>query len=147
MSGSTQFLLVNPEVISISSHRHDAEGDELIWETGIAPEGISDMGGRVVFGTLQAGCDSGGGAVIVASIFRQPEGELLELEAFEEAFVDSDALETLYDIARASLRQVLSFIEVQIDLPRKAPEPQIGYLTRQHEDRETEELYEEPGAS
>ena len=132
--------LVDLDVLRSRAEKGAHNEPHIYWYVDFAPEPEESLAGRVVFGTLHAFGAKGGGEVMVGSIVLVPDDGDVSTEAFREALVESDALETLYDYARTALRTSLALVDVKVKLPRVAPEPVVGLLVRPdgNEDSDTE---------
>jgi hypothetical protein len=137
MTEKSIFRAADLEVIEVGGG-NGAARQHLHWRVGIAPTAEADIGGRVVYATLHANDETGGGEVTVGGLILHHPADLeLELDAFRAGIDGSDALECFYDAARSALRVVCATVGIQVDVPVKAPSPEFGLLRpREVEDDE-----------
>ncbi|PKQ36543.1 MAG: hypothetical protein CVT61_00260 [Actinobacteria bacterium HGW-Actinobacteria-11] len=125
-----ELVLIAPEVMDASVMRQPVDEPHLHWLVGYAPEAGPEDNTRVVFGTVHAASEFGFGEVTVACMMKCPEQSALTADQFKAVLSESDALETLYDIARVAFRAVTAVTEVDVELPHKAPVPDMSELVR-----------------
>lgn len=127
---SESFLLSSPELLAVSASQPVSEemSDHVVWTVSYHPTLSSSKRGpwRPVVGTLHAADQSGNGDVSVGAILKNIHGA--DPDDFEAALADSDALETLYDVARSHLLPVMRSVGCDIVLDRKAPEVELHEL-------------------
>lgn len=89
------------------------------------PEPIDDLPGPYlsVIGSLHAANATGWGDISVGALLHVLE-EVPD-EALEAEIKSSDAIETLYDIARSHLGPLLNTVDCDLSLTRKAPEVEL----------------------
>ncbi|KJL26203.1 hypothetical protein RL72_01138 [Microbacterium azadirachtae] len=131
--------LLSPEVIDVSSVRRPVEKPHLNWLVGYAPERDEDDLGRIVFGTIHAGASNGFAEVTVACLMGYPAEAEPGTEKFKKLLKKSDALEALYDVARIAFRSTAAITDIGVELPRKAPDPEMNELVRASDDSQAEE--------
>lgn len=144
MVDKSVFRAVDIETIDLQSGISPTES-HVTWKVGIAPEAESDLGGRVVYGTLHAYGPSGGGEVTVAGlILHYPSDLELSVEQFREGIEESDALECFYDAARMALRVATAIVSVAPELPVKAPAAVFGLLQKRNQEASDTDLDDVP---
>ncbi|WP_022889493.1 hypothetical protein [Agromyces italicus] len=127
---NTRFRITDPEVSFVAAHRAEAETPHLHWNVGYAPDLVEGLDARVVLATIHAAGASGGGDIEVSALFWRSTDAPWNLDTLAADLQASDAIETLYDFARVSLRSVLALTDAEIALPVKAPEAQVSALVR-----------------
>lgn len=132
-SRTERFLLANLDVLELSARYSQSSELHTGWSIGYAPE-REENGGRVVFGQLHSvGSLARGHAMVSAQIFDVP-GSSTSDDEMEQVLTNSIAAETLYDYARTTLSTALGAIEVDVNLPRESPVPEITQLVRRDSD-------------
>jgi hypothetical protein len=121
---------VSPDIVALRAATDTGSKPHLEWYVGWAPEEDDGVHGRVVLGTLHAFGDNGGGEVTVAATVIYPKSVDPSNEEFADALIDSEALETIYDIAHIALRSILATINAQVEIKRKSPKPTMSMLER-----------------
>lgn len=124
------FAVIDPVVIDVSASLRSTEESFVTWFVGFAPEAEVGADARVVFATLHGSGESGGAEATVACMVRVPDEQGESSEKFKNEFLESDAVQTLYDITRIAFRSVAAISGVVIDVPKEAPEPETGELVR-----------------
>jgi hypothetical protein len=119
--------VVSPVVSSIWAASAPNEPD-ITWTIGYAPETEPDGDLRVIFGTLDASGETGGGSVRVSCFVTGTGSD--SVEDVEAALSGDLALETVYDVARVALRTVLATVDADAVIPTKAPAPTLEQLVR-----------------
>ncbi|MBU1251659.1 MAG: hypothetical protein KJ659_02745 [Actinobacteria bacterium] len=142
MIEQSAFRAVDVEPMDVHADSNPTSA-HLHWRVALAPEAETDIGGRVVYATLHARGQSGGGQVTVAGlILHHPKTLELSLEEFRDGIDESDALECFYDAARGALRLAAALVNVVLEVPTKAPPPEYGLL-RKREAMIDEEISED----
>lgn len=126
--------ILGPEVMEVRAMRATIEEQHLNWFVSFAPERDEDNIGRVVYGTIHAAGESGVGEVTVACMMGISAEDDPGVEGFGDLLAQSRALETLWDVARMALRSAMSPTEIEVSLPAKAPDPEMGQLVRSDQD-------------
>lgn len=125
---SIPLQLVAPEVMGVRASRQPVEEPHTNWYVDYAPERDDDTGARVVFGNLHAAGTDGIADVTVACMMRYPADDEPGTEEFAAVLAQSDALETLWDIARVAFRTIAAVVGIDVEVPSKAPEAEISQL-------------------
>lgn len=131
--------LLSPEVMEVTAMRQIIEKPHINWIVGYAPERDEDDTGRVVFGTIHAADSDGFAEITVACVMGYPADVEPGTEKFKKLLKKSDALEALYDVARIAFRSATAVTDIDVQLPRKAPDPRMSELVRASEDSHEEE--------
>lgn len=118
-----------PETISIWADKRPASEVHLNWIVGYAPVSDPHPNGRIVYGTIHGASEEGVADVTVASTMLYAD-EDEPGESFPEILRSSHALEALWDTARIAFGAVSGTMGLAIELPRKAPEPELSELKR-----------------
>lgn len=124
------FHLSSPDVVRVRASSARSRKAHGSWFVDYAPEKESDRDARVVFGTIHFASEASYGDITVAGLLHDSPGVAYEDGDLERLIAGADAIETLYDFARVSLRTVLAVIGSDVQLPTTAPEPTIGQLKR-----------------
>ncbi|EPR76271.1 hypothetical protein ADILRU_1405 [Leifsonia rubra CMS 76R] len=74
--------------------------------------------------------ESGGGYTTVAAMVEYPEDCDPSSEEFENALRDSEAVESLYDLARTVLRTVCATVDSIPQIETEAPRAEYGQLQK-----------------
>ncbi|MEN0022005.1 MAG: hypothetical protein AAGC61_01900 [Microbacterium sp.] len=139
-----QFVLSSPEVLQLrAAHAQPSTEYHIGWDVtfatdiGLVVESVSYWS---VIGTLHVGDATGWGDISVGALLAvhgDPPDDV------ERALRDSEALETLYDIARNHLRPLLSTIDSDASLPRKSPDATVErYEDSDDDDTATQDVEE-----
>lgn len=121
--------LFAPIVFRISSSRAASTDENVSWRVVWDEEaGSRDHGPqRVVMGTLTAEGGTGRGEVTVAGFVRGFDPSIYEDPDAEIG--SSEAIETLYDVARSHITGVLGIIGVEVAIPRQSPQAEVHRIT------------------
>lgn len=126
-------VLIAPEILAVRASQQQIDDPHIEWYVGYAPERDDANGARVVFGTIHAASAQGVADVTVAGMMRYPASEEPGTEAFADILAESDALETLWDIARGTFRAIATIANLDVEVPAKAPVAEISQLMRSEE--------------
>lgn len=129
---STDLRLSEIETFEVKAERRGTK-KHTSWSIGLAPEEEEGTSARVVFGTLHAYGENGGGEVLIAGLVSYPEGAYPDTSTVQAAMKESDTAEVLYDAARLVLGAALALTDVPLRLPRRAPKAKFGVLKRLEE--------------
>lgn len=124
------FRISDLEVFSVSADFGPSESPHVSWTVGYAPELDAALKARVIIATLHTVGSSGRGTIHVGALLLGEAGAALEGAELERQLSNSDALETLYDFARVSLRSVLAVVDADAAVSRESPSPTFGVLER-----------------
>ncbi len=130
---NARFRITDPQVSFVRAHRDGAEEPHVHWYVGYAPDLTEDRDARVVLATVHAAGANGGGDVEVSALLWRTTDEPWDVEELASDLEISDAVETLYDFARVSLRSVLALTEADVTVPTKAPAPVIRELVKRED--------------
>lgn len=130
--------LVAPEVMGVRASQQPVAEPHLNWYVDYAPERDDDLDGRVVFGQVHGAAANGYADVTVASVMRYAAEDEPGTEEFASALENSDALETLWDIARVAFRTIAALTGLDVELPAKAPQAEISQLVPSDEANESD---------
>lgn len=140
------FGLSSPEVIRLRASQGGPEDMEphFNWYISYGPEPLDFEGTPhyPVIGTLHAGSANGWGDVSMGGllmVIREVDGDSLQ-----ESIASSDAVETLYDVARGHLAPLLRTAGVTLEIPRTSPPVEVMEF---EEDAEDERAPGAPGTS
>lgn len=135
--------IVAPMILDVRASTAFVETEtHVVWNVGYAPELDDDGNGRFILAHLHAANTDGRvdveiGATQLGSVLGSiAEGE--DAEQYESALGESEALETLYDIARITAKSLLGTVNVELDLPLASPAVEVTRLVRSTEALDTE---------
>lgn len=126
-----RFLLSSPQVVRLrASQANDNEAEpHTLWHVSYEPDPVEGLPGTYlsVIGSLHAANATGWGDISVGALLHVLED--VPDEKLEEELKSSDAIETLYDIARSHLGPLLNTVDCDLSLARKAPEVELARYT------------------
>lgn len=128
MTDELTLVLVAPEVMGVRASQQPIDDPHLNWYVDYAPERDEDTGARVVFANLHAAGANGIADVTIACMMRYPLEREPGTDEFASVLASSDALETLWDIARVAFRSIAAVAGVNVEVPDKAPDAEISQL-------------------
>ncbi len=121
--------LLEPDVTGLQASKLPLEEEHLEWSVGYAPTDYPRKHARVVIGTINAGGAGGSVDVSVGAMMAySPEND--PGDEFAAVLRQSDALETLWDIARLAFYGAAGVAGVRTTVPVAAPIPEINVLHR-----------------
>lgn len=124
------FRLTDPDVVSLNASREESQDPHVNWFVGYAPEREAEFDARVIMGSLHVVGETGRGDIRVAGLLFDNADAQYDDESLPEVLANSDAVETLYDFARVSLRSVLAIVDADARIPDASPDPEIDQLVR-----------------
>jgi hypothetical protein len=124
------FTLTSPDVIRVHATSGESDKSHVVWSVGYAPEKESETDARVIFGTLHAAGPNAFGDVVVSAMLIDTSKDAYAEADIEAVLAQSDAIETLYDFAKANLRPVLAVVDADIRLPYTSPGLELTALER-----------------
>jgi hypothetical protein len=126
------FRIVAPSVIEVRAGVAVGLSGQLEWRVGYAPE--RDVSGRYLVARLYAANGSGRVSVELSAILVGGDTEAIEegdaADGFEAELVASNALDSLYSLARLTAHGLLGTITTPIELPASTPTPAVSRLVR-----------------
>lgn len=126
--------ILGPEVMEVRAMRAVVDEPHVNWLVSFAPERDDEDLGRVVYATIHAAGEGGVGEVTVACLMGISAKNDPGVEGFGDLLAQSRALETLWDVARMAFRSAVSATEIEVSLPAKAPDAEMGQLVRSDQD-------------
>lgn len=137
MEMNLELSIADPQIIEISASAAGVEEEHVQWRVGYAPVADPIPNGRVVFGTIHAGNETGTAETTVACLMKY-RAESEPGDRFPELLAGSLALETLWDMARAHFATVSAMTGASVRIPPKAPEAEF-YALKRFDDSEPDE--------
>ena len=125
------FRIVAPFVIEVGAGVTAGLAEQVSWRVGYAPE--RDADGRYLVARLYAANGSGRVRVELSAILVGGDTETIDsdtADGFEAALVASNALDSLYSLARLTAHGLLGTITTPIELPVSPPTPAVSRLVR-----------------
>lgn len=120
------FALSSPEVVRLRAvQSHDDAESHVDWRVTYSDERFTFKGHMMipVIGALHAGGPNGWADVHVAALIAVLNNEPSDLDA---ELAGSDAIETLYDIARGHMMPLLTAVSATQVLPQKSPQAEVS---------------------
>lgn len=130
--------IVSPMVMDVRASVLYEADPHVTWSVGYAPE-LDDEGGRFLLANLHAVGAEGRVDVEISALLLGSSGAASSADddasQLEDDLSESEALETLYDIARITARGLLGTIDVDLGLPVASPTPDITQLVKSPGDK------------
>lgn len=133
--------MTSPTVLHFEGRAFSRREDHIQWRVDYASLMEFDTGTYLpVYGSLRAGGAGGWAEISVAALIAGVEE--VPGDELADTLKESEAIETLYDFARASLSGMLGTVNAGFVLDAKAPDVEVGLLEADDDDEEPENLHD-----